>query len=63
MCEDTSCKVRRKCYRYMAYPSIYQSYQATFRESKNSKCADFWSCKGHTVRKDYKEIDKKLISN
>lgn len=41
MCNGDNCPVKKKCYRYTAKPSEYQSY---FVESpiKDGKCDHYW---------------------
>ena len=41
MCNGNNCPVKKKCYRYTAKPSEYQSYfiEAPF---KDGKCDHYW---------------------
>lgn len=41
MCKNLNCEVRSKCYRYMATPSIQQSY--FFGNLTNKKCENYMS--------------------
>lgn len=52
MCDDKSCHMRRKCYRYMAKPfPICQTY---FLESprQGDQCAYFWEINGRSIREE-----------
>ena len=44
MCDTNKCEIRESCYRFMAPPSMYQSW--SHWESKNGKCEGFVPVKG-----------------
>jgi len=43
MCLGSSCDDRKKCYRYMAFPSDRQSYMVFGLDiGQDEECPDFW---------------------
>jgi hypothetical protein len=45
MCSNTQCPSHLKCYRFMANPSVHQSYMAFKPEPGKKKCDDFMQLK------------------
>lgn len=53
MCGNQTCPSRKKCYRFMAIPSTWQSYIAPTWDKKTKKCEYFWPIKkGDRVRNE-----------
>lgn len=40
MCRNLKCPIRKRCYRFTAKPSDYQSYMLFFY--RGGKCREFW---------------------
>lgn len=48
MCANTQCPLRKKCYRYRAFPGMYQTY-ADFKPKNEKECDNFWEAKGRNI--------------
>lgn len=55
MCNGDNCPVKKKCYRYTAKPSEYQSYfiEAPF---KDGKCDHYWGENQEQIWNSLKDI-------
>lgn len=49
MCWNKTCPSRYKCYRYMAIPSLSQSWSEFVVPKRRVKCNHFWSAKGRVL--------------
>ena len=42
MCLNKDCKLKYKCYRFMAKPNNYRQSYSDFKPNKDNECEYFW---------------------
>lgn len=45
MCNNKKCKMRYKCFRYMAKPNQYRQSYVSFKPNIKGDCDSFWDIK------------------
>lgn len=60
MCSNNSCKLRGACYRYLAFPSLRQSYSYFEPKAQDGECPYQMSTEGWGSVRKVEEVDAKI---